>query len=232
MSCYVKDFMAKHTWSSHKCVTVLLQWDPVVSIFETVKNFPLGLLVKPNTLSTPFRSNMDKSKTAQKPPANGKPADDDAAKKPLIWDCGSSLYDSFELKSFERQLDSALASRSLSMPHLSDRRVVHHLQPPPPPSQPKRSPSSSSRISRSLQKLLKSVFRPKQTSSGGVKHLFRVPEPSRGGSFYVVYDKSGEALTTIPEVPESDILSPEIKSLVRRTASERFTPASIGISCA
>nr|GMC98125.1 AF211535_1 Avr9/Cf-9 rapidly elicited protein 194 [Ipomoea batatas] len=191
--------MAKHTWSSHKCVTVLLQWDPV------------------------------------KPPANGKPADDDAAKKPLIWDCGSSLYDSFELKSFERQLDSALASRSLSMPHLSDRRVVHHLQPPPPPSQPKRSPSSSSssRISRSLQKLLKSVFRPKQTSSGGgVKHLFRVPEPSRGGSFYVVYDKSDEALSTIPEVSESDMLSPEIKSLVRRSASERFTPASIGISCA
>ncbi|XP_019151216.1 PREDICTED: uncharacterized protein LOC109147980 [Ipomoea nil] len=176
---------------------------------------------------------MDKNKTAQTP-AKGKPADDeDAATKPVIWDCGSSLYDSFELKSFERQLDSALASRSLSMPHLSDRRIVHDLQPPPPPSQPKRSPSSSSRISRSLQKLLKSVFRPKQTSSGGgIKHLFRVPEPSRGGSFYVVYDKSGEALSTIPEVPESDILSPEMKSLVRRTASERFTAASIGISCA
>lgn len=167
-------------------------------------------------------------KTDQKS-GKGKPADD-AATKPVIWDCGSSLYDSFELKSFERQLDSALASRSLSMPHLSDRRIVQHLQ-PPPSSQPKKSPSSSSsRISRSLQKLLKSVFRPKQTSSG-IKQLFRVPEPSRGGSFYVVYDKSGEALSTIPEVPEYDTLSPEIKSLVRRTASERFTAASIGISC-
>ncbi|CAA0812109.1 Unknown protein [Striga hermonthica] len=36
-----------------------------------------------------------------------------------IWDCGSSLYDSFELRSVERLLDSAIASKSLWMPHVS-----------------------------------------------------------------------------------------------------------------
>ncbi|GER33006.1 Avr9/Cf-9 rapidly elicited protein 194 [Striga asiatica] len=46
-----------------------------------------------------------------------------------IWDCGSSLYDSFELRSVERLLDSAIASKSLSMPHLSGGRR-HSLQPP------------------------------------------------------------------------------------------------------
>ncbi|KAG6516125.1 hypothetical protein ZIOFF_026573 [Zingiber officinale] len=34
-------------------------------------------------------------------------------------DCGSSLYDSFELRSFMLQLDSAIAGRCISMPHCS-----------------------------------------------------------------------------------------------------------------
>ncbi|KAJ8555849.1 hypothetical protein K7X08_013345 [Anisodus acutangulus] len=145
--------------------------------------------------------------------------------KPLIWDCGSSLYDSFERQSFERQLDSAIASRSFSMPHLPDRRVL--IPPSAAPQQTSRVQGSgfrASRISRSFQKLLKSVFRAKQSNSP----LFQ--GKNRDG-FYVVYDKSG-ALTTIPEGPEYDGLSPEIKSLVRRTSSERFTATSIGISCA
>ncbi|KAJ8526996.1 hypothetical protein K7X08_029473 [Anisodus acutangulus] len=140
--------------------------------------------------------------------------------KPLIWDCGSSLYDSFELKSFERQLDSAIASRSFSMPHLPDRRVL--IPPPQQSTQP--ISKKSSRISRSFQKLLKSVFRAKQSNSPFFQGQNR-------DGFYVVYDKSG-ALTTIPEGPEYDGLSPEIKSLVRRTGSERFAATSIGISCA
>lgn len=146
------------------------------------------------------------------------------ANKPLIWDCGSSLYDSFELKSFERQLDSAISARSLSMPHLPDRRVV--FPPSTDPQQQTTQPISkkTSRISRSFQKLLKSVFRAKQSNSP----LFQ--GQNRDG-FYVVYDKSG-ALTTIPEGPEYDAFSPEIKSLVRRTGSERFTATPIGISCA
>lgn len=156
----------------------------------------------------------------------------DMASKPQVWDCGSSLYDSFELKSFERQLDSAIHSRTLSMPHLSDRQIFHqhhhnHDQiPPVQSSQPQQSMlKKPSKISRSFQKLLRSVFKPKKNQRSLLQ------EQSRDG-FYVVYDKSA-TLSTIPEVPEFDAaLSPEISSLVRRTASERFTASSIGISCA
>ncbi|KAK2994759.1 hypothetical protein RJ640_001665 [Escallonia rubra] len=134
-----------------------------------------------------------------------------------VWDCGSSLYDSFELKSFERQLDSAItSSRTLSMPHLSNR------QPRPPPQQPQSLPKKSSKISRSLQKLLRSVFRPKQQSNTAV---FCVQESSQEG-FFVVYDKSGGGLSTIPEAPETaaeyDVLSLEMNSLARQTASDRL----------
>ncbi|XP_044485335.1 uncharacterized protein LOC123210905 [Mangifera indica] len=147
------------------------------------------------------------------------------AKKPVVWDCGSSLYDSFELNSFNRQLDSALASRSLSMSHLPDHRAPLPLPPPPPP----KKSSSSSKISRSVQKLLKSVFKSKQSSSA----MLRIRQRSRD-EYSVYYDKTG-ALTTIPEVPEIDFggLSPEINSLAKRTPSERFTATSnIVISCA
>ncbi|KAG5228263.1 inactive serine/threonine-protein kinase [Salix suchowensis] len=132
-----------------------------------------------------------------------------ASNKALVWDCGSALYDSFELKSFERQLDSAMNSRTLSMPHLPDRR-------------------KPSKISRSLNKFLKSMFKSKQNPST----MFRFQERLQDDC-HVVYDKSG-ALTTIPEVPEIDFggFSPEINSLVRKTVSDRFTAASIGISCA
>lgn len=145
--------------------------------------------------------------------------------KSLVWDCGSTLYDSFELNSFKRRLDSAISSRTLSMPHLPERRAA---PPPPLPLPPSPATKKSSRISRSLHKLLRSVFKPKPTSSA----VLRVQEQSKDG-FYVVYDKSG-SLTTIPEVPEIDFngFSPEIGSLVRRSTSERFTATSIGISCA
>ncbi|KAF4389339.1 hypothetical protein G4B88_006398 [Cannabis sativa] len=158
-----------------------------------------------------------------------------------VWDCGSSLYDSFELNSFKRQLDSAIinSSRSFSMPHLSDRRGLPRPHPVNPPLQavPEPTPSAaaakkSSKISRSLNKFLRSVFRPKLLSSSPI---FRVNTEQSKDGFLVVYDKSS-TLTTIPEVPEIDFgggFSPEIGSLVRRTGSERFAPAtSIGISCA
>ncbi|KAK2664250.1 hypothetical protein Ddye_002824 [Dipteronia dyeriana] len=146
----------------------------------------------------------------------------------LVWDCGSSLYDSFELNSFKQQLDSAMVSRTQSMPRLSD---SHHrsapLPPHPPlPSVPKKS-SSSSKISRSIQRLLKSVFKSKQSSGSMLKLKDRSND-----EYWILYDKTG-ALTTIPEVPELDFggLSPEINSLVRRTASERISAASLAISC-
>ncbi|KAA8528256.1 hypothetical protein F0562_035493 [Nyssa sinensis] len=96
--------------------------------------------------------------------------------KRLVWDCGSSLYDSSELKSFERQLDSAIASRTLSMPHLSDHRVL------PLPTR------KSSKISRSFQKLLRSFITSKQNN----RSLFQVDHEQSQERFYVVYDRSGE----------------------------------------
>lgn len=137
--------------------------------------------------------------------------------KSRIWDCDSSLYDSFELKSFKRQLDSAIvsSSRTLSMPHLSDRRP-----PPPPQVAPSKKPS---KFSRSFNKLLRSVFRSKPHPTS----LFRVQEP------FFFYDKS-DALSTIPEASEIDYagVSPDVNSLVKRSTSDRFSASSLGISCA
>ncbi|XP_022136867.1 uncharacterized protein LOC111008455 [Momordica charantia] len=145
--------------------------------------------------------------------------------KSLVWDCGSTLYDSFELNSFKHHLDSAIASRSLSMPHLPDRRGP---PPPLPPSVPTSKPSS--KFSRSLSKLLRSLFRPKPNSTASI---FRAQDQPKDG-FYVFYEVG--SLSTIPEVPEADFapsFSPEIGSLVKKTASERFAAAnSLGISCA
>ncbi|XP_057802609.1 uncharacterized protein LOC131017889 [Salvia miltiorrhiza] len=128
----------------------------------------------------------------------------------VIWDCGSSLYDSFELKSLQKELDSALVSRTLSMPHLSDRR-----RPPPPPANRKQ----ASRISRSFHKLIRAIFRPKSAKDSGYDE-----QPGKG--FYVVYDRSAPKMA---EIPEFDELSPELRPLVRRSASARFT--SLGITC-
>ncbi|XP_058223348.1 uncharacterized protein LOC131333050 [Rhododendron vialii] len=145
-----------------------------------------------------------------------------------VWDCGSSLYDSFELKSFERQLDSAIiASRTLSMPHLPDRRA--HLPPPTPQPKPiSRKPYS--KFSRSFHKLLKSVFGPKQNASST---LFSLEASRQDGVYVVCSSSSGSSLSTIPEVAEYGGVSPDLdKSLVKRSASERFTATSVGISCA
>lgn len=175
----------------------------------------------------PQQSQAKISKAAEEPA--------EAAAKPLMWDCGSSLYDSFELKSFERQLDSAIHSRTMSMPHLSDRRVVdggYHRQPSSQLPQPMS--KKSSKISRSFHRFLRSVFKPK-AQNGNKSPFFPANEQqaSRDG-FYMVYDiDKSRALSTIPEISEFDGLSPEYKSLVRRTASDRFTTLnSIGISCA
>ncbi|KAK1436146.1 hypothetical protein QVD17_01922 [Tagetes erecta] len=141
-----------------------------------------------------------------------------------VWDCESSLYDSFELKSFNQQLDSAIiSSRTMSMPHLSTTSA--HRQPPPNSDHKPTSKKHYSRLTRSLNKLLRSVFRIRNNHH----------TTSRDGAFYV-YDTSS-ALSTIPELPETvtefDVLSPDIKSsLATRTQSDRFVPTSLGISCA
>ncbi|MBA0638016.1 hypothetical protein Godav_029972 [Gossypium davidsonii] len=150
------------------------------------------------------------------------------AKQHPVWDCGSNLYDSFELNSFNRQLDSAIHSRTMSMPHLVDRAPPQSTASALPPPVSKK---QLSKFSRSIQKLFKSMFRFRQSSSSSLMWL----KQRSHDDYYVVYDKTG-SLTTIPEVPETDFgrASPEINSLVaKRTASERFTAAStVGISCA
>ncbi|KAI4326838.1 hypothetical protein L6164_019368 [Bauhinia variegata] len=178
---------------------------------------------------------MDKLQEEKENQVKTKSADNNMSS---VWDCGSALYDSFELDSFKRQLDSAIAnsSRTLSMPHLPERRLPLQQPQPPPPPLPSTRSKKSSKISRSLQKFLRSIFKPNNNKSTTSIPFFQVPEKSRD-RFYVVYDKSGPVLSTIPEVPEFEnvnaALSPEISSLVRRSASERFpSTAAIGISCA
>nr|XP_043613489.1 uncharacterized protein LOC122585421 [Erigeron canadensis] len=158
-----------------------------------------------------------------------------------VWDCESSLYDSFELKSFEKQLDSAISARTMSMPHLSS-TSTRPRQPPPPTTnydhkqQPAAASKKHSRLTRSLNKFLKSVFRPRNYTSSS-------SSSSRYEGMYG-YDTSS-ALSTIPELPETtvpdfdrlssefDRLSPDMKSLVTRSRSDRFVmPTSVGVSCA
>lgn len=168
-----------------------------------------------------------------------------------VWDCGSSLYDSFELNSFKRQLESAISAssaRTMSMSHLPDRRIplLNSLSPeyplPPPPVTSCSSSGNkklSNKISRSLQRFFKSVFRPKhhQTLSSSTPSSPVYKRAGHGGGggdkdrYYVVYDKSG-SLTTIPESTEKEV-GPEINSLVRKTVSERFPASRVaGITCA
>ncbi|RYR10427.1 hypothetical protein Ahy_B05g078879 isoform B [Arachis hypogaea] len=152
-----------------------------------------------------------------------------------LWDCGSTLYDSFELKSFNLRLNSAIANspRTLSMSCLPERRAPI-IQPQPHASK------KPFNISRSLHKLLRSVFKLNNNNN----NKSTVPEKYSNDNkerFYVVYDKSGgPVLSTIPEVPEFEIAasaalssSEEISSsFVSRSASERFAATTaIGISC-
>lgn len=145
-----------------------------------------------------------------------------------VWDCGSSLYDSFELKSFNQQLDTAIALRTLSMPHLRE------------PSQPASAiprpiKKRSTKISGSVNRLLRSFFRMRPHNSDYSRSHKRPPPPEE--KKHVFCDRSGQ-LSTIPEAPETLaelLLSPELNSVPRRTVSDRFalkTTASIRISCA
>ncbi|PSS11328.1 Coiled-coil domain-containing protein [Actinidia chinensis var. chinensis] len=156
-------------------------------------------------------------------PQQEKPNQNQKTISRVVWDCGSELYDSFELKSFQHQLDSAITSRTLSMPHLPNHRAR-----PPPPAKPTTT-KKPSKFSRSFHKLLKSIFGPKQIAGPWYKAQGEAKD-----KFYVLYDLSG-ALSTIPEGPESGLdhsgFSPNLKSMVGRSASDRFRPTSIGISC-
>ncbi|PNX83506.1 hypothetical protein L195_g039549 [Trifolium pratense] len=166
------------------------------------------------------------------------------------WDCGSTLYDSYELNSFKRQIDSAIANspRTHSMPHLTERKLHLQFQPQPElhSSDVAINNKSTFKFSRTFQKLLRFVFK-----SGNNKSNNKISSSScnsRSNSFRsypkeeerlcVVYDKFESEpvlLSTIPELPDFEIagVSPDISNFVRKTTSERFTAnATIGISCA
>ncbi|XP_051129201.1 uncharacterized protein LOC127250086 isoform X2 [Andrographis paniculata] len=161
---------------------------------------------------------MEKKSLAKSPPDAAAAAADH-----LLWDSGSSLYDSFELKAFEQQLGSAIANsaRAFSMPHLSDRRF-------PPPH---RKLTPASKITRVLQRLIRSVFQRKsEIRNISNSTNFAHDRAKEAGFYYVFYDKSG-SLSTIPEGSECDaLLSPETRSFVRKTASERYTAATTATS--
>ncbi|XP_020688776.1 uncharacterized protein LOC110104140 [Dendrobium catenatum] len=133
----------------------------------------------------------------------------------LVWDSNSKLYDSFEVSSIKRQLDSAVAGRCRSDPTLM--MIAEGRK-------------KKSKLSRSLQKLLRLVFGFKQGEAAwlerygyGVDGREEVPE-----SMYPVR-WSGGGLASIPEVSEKGMESPDIDySAVRRAVSERFTSSTSG----
>ncbi|KAL9679061.1 hypothetical protein QQ045_016915 [Rhodiola kirilowii] len=174
--------------------------------------------------------------------------------KSQVWDCGSTLYDSFELNSFNLHLDKAINSsssfRTLSMPHLPDRRAP--LPPLPVMTITKHQPvhKKFNKVSKSFHKFLRSVFGYSNTINQGrsqesklyrdvnhtgpndplnTKPLQKSTERKKDG-FYV-YDgsKSMRVLTTIPETQEINgqpKVSPDATPAVRRAVSERFTAAT------
>ncbi|MQL82992.1 hypothetical protein Taro_015468 [Colocasia esculenta] len=142
--------------------------------------------------------------------------------KKTVWDCDSALYDSFELKSFNQQLDSAIATRSYSMPHLSNPAA-----PPPPPAStaPKNKPS---KISKSINRLLRSLLRMRPRH--GVRSR-GYGDMVGGGHLYGQRANYG-SLTTIPEACEKDAASsPEVSSvLAGKSMSGRFAaPAATAV---
>lgn len=141
--------------------------------------------------------------------------------KLLAWDCGSALYDSYELAVFTRQLDAAVLAcgRSLSMPHLAAATT--------PPLAGVQLQGAGRRRKRRLPALLRRLF-------SKVLRLRLSPGPARGAP-YRTRDEDGAgspwsgALTSIPEEQSSS--SPEMgssspvepgRSALRKTQSERF----------
>jgi len=136
----------------------------------------------------------------------------------LVWDCGSALYDSYELAAFTRQLDAAVLAcgRSLSMPHLPS------AAPPPPPDDAQLQGAGRRRRRRRLPALLRRLF----------SKVLRLRLPAPGAAYRTGNDGAGSpwsgALTSIPEEQSSS--SPEMGSspvepgtrALRKTQSERF----------
>ena len=159
---------------------------------------------------------------------------DDSSRGPLLmWDCGSVLYDSYELTAFKRQLDAAVlaSSRSLSMPHLT--ASVATTSPVPPTAaaadvQQHHQQARRRRRRRRLPALLRRLF------SKVMLRLRLFPATgARGARYRTGDDRTGSpwsgALTSIPEeqsssspeMAESPVVEPA-QSKLRKTQSERF----------
>lgn len=155
--------------------------------------------------------------------------------KYLLWDCESSLYDAVELKSIQRQLNSAiLSTRSLSMPRIIHRHcpVCTHATAPAPALSTRF--STSKIVPRTLQKFIRSFFKSKSSNNDNMTSF----EFDGGSSYVINYQRFG-ALTTIPETPENlcnicinggddNRLKLENRSLIARSASYKFATAATG----
>lgn len=136
----------------------------------------------------------------------------------LVWDCGSALYDSYELTAFKRQLDAAvLACRSLSMPHLPA------ATPPPQAGKPA---GRRRRLPALLRKLFSKVLRlPFPASARGARYgRYRTDGGYSHGNSATGSPWSG-ALRSIPEEsasPEKGSPVDAGPSALRKTQSERL----------
>ncbi|PKA54089.1 hypothetical protein AXF42_Ash021008 [Apostasia shenzhenica] len=142
----------------------------------------------------------------------------------LVWDCNSALYDSFELRSFKQHLESAVAGRCPSMPRLSDSSP----EPQPEVAQGRKKSQKAYRLSKSLQKLLRRMFRmkpPEAAVSFQLANRYGDDEQEVYGA-YPAHWSGGGGLASIPEACEKGADSPDMESAVRRTVSERFTSST------
>ncbi|KAG6481851.1 uncharacterized protein LOC122017331 [Zingiber officinale] len=149
--------------------------------------------------------------------------------KRQVWDCGSSLYDSFELNSFMLRLDSAISSsRCLSMPHSSS-SFSSAAAAAASMAQPQSSRRKRSRLAKSVQKLVQSVLRLNRSVFGAPR--VRSHDQQHAGLYCDGEVLRSGRLEAIPEVCEKELAaaasaSPGIDydadATVRKAASERF----------
>jgi hypothetical protein len=148
----------------------------------------------------------------------------------LVWDCGSELYDSYELTAFQRQLDAAVlltSGRSLSMPHLSGGTtpadVVRHQRRP--------GRRGDRRLTALLRRLFSKVIRlrlfPATAASRARGARFRTGDCGSVSGAGSPWSGSG-ALTSIPEEQSSadekgsSPVEPAAPSALGKSQSERF----------
>jgi hypothetical protein len=139
----------------------------------------------------------------------------------VLWDCGSALYDSYELTAFKRQLDAAvLACRSISMPHLPAAGAA--VQPA------KRGRRLPALLRRFFSKVLLRLRFPASVRGGRHHGRYRAYDGHGHGDYSATGSPWSGALTSIPEEsggsPETGLSPPIVAgpSALRRVQSERF----------